>query len=374
MWEEIGNFLKGLPGSQTGNLLSGIGGALAQGRIAEDISALGKDATTAIYGQNYQVPEGGLLGEIGRQVEFRPFTVTTPTGSRATLGAGGMATMLSPTEQALQARMLGFGSEAFGMLGDPEARRQEQENIIGMLTQDPMQRATREQDIFGRMQATLAPEQERARLGLEERLANQGRLGVRTAMFGGTPEQLALEKAIAEQQAGLGVSAMEQARAEQALQSQQTLAGLGETRGRLGLLGELGLSSIPAAYAGQNQLLANLQPQLEAQRIQSALQATGLGLGAQLAESGLEAQLGYEALANAIRQQQFQGLFDLLKGEQAGQKNSSGSNNPLSFITDAATALTPLANRTAAQNASPSGDVTTWNDFFNWVNTGGGSS
>jgi hypothetical protein len=237
-----------------------------------------------------------------------------------------------------------------------------------------MQRATREQDIFGRMQATLQPEQERARLGLEERLANQGRLGVRTAMFGGTPEQLALEKAIAEQQAGLGVSAMEQARAEQALQSQQTLAGLGETRARLGLLGELGLSSIPTAYAGQNQLLANLQPRLESERIQSALRATGLGLGAQLAESGLEAQLGYEALANAIRQQQFQGLFDLLKGEQAGQQNSSGNSNPLSFITNAATALTPLANRTAAQNASPSGDVTTWNDFFNWVNTGGGSS
>jgi len=319
MWEEIGNFLKGLPGSSTGNLLSGIGGTLAQEKIAKDISALGKDATTAIYGPNYQVPEGGLLGEIGRQVEFKPFTVTTPTGSRATLNAGGMATMLSPTEQALQARMLGFGSEAFGMLGDPEARRQEQENVIGMLTQDPMQRATREQDIFGRMQATLAPEQERARLGLEERLANQGRLGVRTAMFGGTPEQLALEKAIAEQQAGLGVSAMEQARAEQALQSQQTLAGLGETRARLGLLGELGLSSIPAAYAGQNQLLANLQPRLESERIQSALRATGLGLGAQLAESGLEAQLGYEALANAIRQQQFQGLFDLLQGEQAGK-------------------------------------------------------
>jgi hypothetical protein len=210
-----------------------------------------------------QVPEGGLLGEIGRQVEFKPFTVTTPTGSRATLNAGGMDTMLSPTEQELQARMLGFGSDAFTMLGSPEARRQEQENVIGMLTQDANERAAREQDIFGRMQATLAPEQERARLGLEERLANQGRLGVRTAMFGGTPEQLALEKAIAEQQAGLGVSAMEQARAEQALQSQQTLAGLGETRARLGLLGELGLSSIPAAYAGQNQLLANLQPRLE---------------------------------------------------------------------------------------------------------------
>jgi len=336
MWEEIGNFLKGLPGSQTGNLLSGIGGALAQGKIAEDVSALGQDATTAIYGQNYQVPEGGLLGEIGRQVEFRPFTVTTPTGSRATLNAGGMDTMLSPTEQLLQSRLLGFGSEAFNFLNDPVARAGMQEETIGMLTQDPMQRATREQDIFGRMQATLQPEQERARLQLEERLANQGRLGVRTAMFGGTPEQLALEKAIAEQQAGLGVSAMEQARAEQALQSQQTLAGLGETRARLGLLGELGLSSIPTAYAGQNQLLANLQPRLESERIQSALRATGLGLGAQLAESGLEAQLGYEALANAIRQQQFQGLFDLLKGEQAASAPAKTSSSTPTLTGNAA--------------------------------------
>lgn len=327
-FSDISNFLKNLPGSQTGNLLSGIGGALAQGQIAKDISALGKDATTAIYGKDYQVPEGGLLGELGRQAEFKPFTVTTPTGARATITEQGLGTALSPTEQQLQENLLGFGTQAFGMLGDPAARAEEQANVIGMLTQDPSQRAAREQEIFGRLQATLTPEQERARLGLEERLAGQGRLGVRTAMFGGTPEQLALEKAIAEQQAGLGVSAMEQARQEQALQSQQTLQGLGETRARLGLLGELGLSAIPTGYAPQQQLLASLQPQLEAQRTQSALQATALGLGSQLAESGLEAQLGYEALANAIRQQQFQGLFDLLKGEQQSSSNSSGYTGP----------------------------------------------
>jgi hypothetical protein len=316
-WDD---FLGGLFGGTAGNVIAGIGGAAAQQKIIKDIEDLGKKDVAAVFGQE-TVPqyEGGILGEISRRSEFKPFTVTTPTGSRATLGAGGMDTMLSPTEQLLQSRLLGFGSEAFNFLNDPVARAGMQAETIGMLTQDPMQRATREQDIFGRMQATLQPEQERARLQLEERLANQGRLGVRTAMFGGTPEQLALEKAIAEQQAGLGVSAMEQARAEQALQSQQTLAGLGETRARLGLLGELGLSSIPTAYAGQNQLLANLQPRLESERIQSALRATGLGLGAQLAESGLEAQLGYEALANAIRQQQFQGLFDLLQGEQAGK-------------------------------------------------------
>ena len=329
MEEFFKNLLSSAMSQQGRSLIGGIGGALAQQDIIKNIEDLGKQDISAVFGQE-TVPqyEGGILGEISRRSEFKPFTVTTPTGSRATLGPSGMDTMLSPTEQALQARMLGFGSEAFGMLGDPEARAAEQAGIIGMLTQDPSQRASREQDIFGRMQATLAPEQERARLGLEERLSNQGRLGVRTAMFGGTPEQLALEKAIAEQQAGLGVSAMEQARAEQALQSQQTLAGLGETRDRLSLLGQLGLSAIPTAYAGQNQLLANLQPQLDASRIATALQSTGLGLGTQLAESGLESQLGYAALANALRQQQFQGLFDLLKGEQASTTTSAASTNP----------------------------------------------
>lgn len=333
-WDKISNFLSNLPGSQTGNLLAGLGGALAQQDIINKVQGLGEQDVRAVFGESpMPIPEGGLLGEIGRQSQFKPFTVTTPTGSRATLSAGGMQTMLSPTEQALQQRMLGFGSEAFGFLGDPEQREAEQASVIGMLTQDPSQRAARESDIFGRLTAAQQPEQERARLELEQRLANQGRLGVQTAMYGGTPEQLALQKAIQEQQANTAISAMEQARAEQALQSQQTLQGLGETRARMGLLGELGLQSIPTAYAGQQQLLANLQPQLEASRIASALQSTGLGLGTQLAESTLESQLGYAALANALRQQQFQGLFDLLKGEQAAsqpnqQTTASITQNP----------------------------------------------
>ena len=328
MANPLTGFLNNLLGQGAGDVFAGIGGAVAQNQIIKDIEGLGAEDFRSVYGNAPpEYSSGGIMGEISRQSQFKPFTVTTPTGSRATLSAGGMQTMLSPTEQALQQRMLGFGSEAFGFLGDPAARQQEQESLIGMLTQDPSQRAARESDIFGRLTAAQQPEQERARLELEQRLANQGRLGVQTAMYGGTPEQLALQKAIQEQQANTAISAMEQARAEQALQSQQTLQGLGETRARLGLLGELGLQSIPTAYAGQNQLLANLQPQLDARRIQSALEATGLSLGSQLAESGLEAQLGYEALANAIRQQQFQGLFDLLRGEQS--KETSSASRPI---------------------------------------------
>ena len=327
--QEVLDFLKGIPGSQLGGLISGIGGAAAQNKIIGDIQEAGKQDFSTIFGADYVPPAGGLIGQAERATTFKPFTVTTPTGTGSIGASGGLNLGLSPEQQAMQQQLGAFTTSAFNVLGTPESRAEEQANVIGMLTQDPTQRAGREQDIFNRMLATQLPEQERQRMALEERLFNQGRGGVTTSQYGGTPEQLALEKAIAEQQAGLGVSAMEQARQEQALQSQQTLAGLGETRERLGLLGDLGLQGLGASYLPQQQLLAALQPSLEASRIGSALQSTQAGIMSGLGESGLEAQLGYNALANALRQQQFQGLFDLLKGEQQG--SSSGSSNGASI-------------------------------------------
>ncbi len=325
MGNPITDFLGGLIGSNTGNIIAGFGGAAAQNKAIKDIRGLSKDATTAIYGPDYTVPEGGLLGMVKAESQFKPFGVTTPTGARASFSStGNLDTSLSPTEQALQEKLLGFGTRAFGFLDDPAAREAEQGEMIRLLTQDPSQRGAREQAIMDNLTDLQAPEQERQRLALEERLLGQGRTGVRTSMFGGTPEQLALEKAIQEQQAGSALTAMEQARAEQALTSQQTLQGLGETRARLGLLGELGLQSLPAAYQGQNQLLANLAPALEEARIRAALQSSAVGIGAGLAESGLEARLGFEGLAASLRQQQFQGLFDLLKGEQQSSSSNSG--------------------------------------------------
>ena len=50
------------------------------------------------------------------------------------------------------------------------------------------------------------------------------------------------------------------------------------------------------------------------------------------AESGLEADLGIRALENALRQQQYKGLFDLLAAERAGQGGGTQteSNNVFS--------------------------------------------
>lgn len=318
------DFFKDLfSGQNIGNIIGGVGGAIAQDQIAKDVSALGKDATTAIFGQNYTVPEGGLIGEAQRNTQFKPFAVTTPTGTGSIGASGDLSLGLSPEQEALRKQFSTFATDAFGMLGDPEARAEEQANIVGMLTQDPAQRAAREQDVYDRLRAVQQPEEARAALELEERLFNQGRGGVRTAMYGGTPEQLAQAKAVEEAKALASVGAMDQARLEQKLGSEQTLAGLTETRQRLGMLGDLGLSGLGASYLPQDKLIAAMQPSLDASRIGAGLQATGATLGAGLGETGLEAQLGYEGLANAIRQQQFQGLFNMIMNQQNAQNQQN---------------------------------------------------
>ena len=253
------------------------------------------------------------------QTQFKPFTVTSGIGGVSTTPTGGLTTTLSPEQQALQQQLQGFGTEAFGMLGSPEQRAQEQASIIGMLTQDPTQRATREQEMYNRLRAVQQPEEARKQLELEQRLFGQGRLGVSTAMYGGTPEQLAQAKAIEEAKVVASLGAIEQARAEQKLGSEQTLAGLTETRERLGLLGDLGLKSLATSYLPQEQLLSTLSPAIDLSNIATTGQARGAQFGSSLLQSGLSAQQGAERTAANLEQQRIQGITNLLAGEIGAQ-------------------------------------------------------
>ena len=311
----------GFLGSTGAGLLGAIGQAALGQQGISDLAEARRDYQTQLRGDMpFSEMEGGILGELGRQTQFKPFTVTTGTGQRAGVTPTSLDLQLTQPEQNLQSSLLGFGQQAFDFLGSPEQREQEQTNLINMLTQTPEARATREQQLFDRLEAIQAPERERARLGLEQRLVNQGRSGVRSAMFGGTPEELALAKAVEEQRSRNVLGAMDQARAEQALSSQQTLQGLQEMRNRSALAGQLGLRAIPAAYTPQAGLLSALNPMLQLNRNQVALDLGRGQLFGGLAESGLEAHLGIRALENALRQQQYKGLFDLLAAErQASQ-------------------------------------------------------
>jgi ribosomal protein L16 Arg81 hydroxylase len=141
-------------------------------------------------------------------------------------------------------------------------------------------------------------------------------------MFGGTPEALALEKAIAEQQAGTAVDAMGQARAEQAQFSTQRATALDQ------MLREnmAATQSIPnllqGAYTPQEGLLNALSPSVDLSRIQSALQAGGTEAVSNLGIQGLTTQTNLESFINAQRQQQLQGLFDLLSSGQQNTQNT----------------------------------------------------
>ena len=168
------------------------------GGVADDLFAKIPEQVKSIYTDD-------LTQLTSPDITFQPFTVTGPTSAQTGIVrdpvTGQLSTQftLSPTELALQDDLLAQSQSMLtGAVGD---------------------RSTREQEIFDTIRAVQLPEEERARLDLEERLFNQGRLGEQTSMFGGTPEQLALARAQEEAQARASLAAIEQARAEQMQQA-----------------------------------------------------------------------------------------------------------------------------------------------------------
>ena len=192
------------------------------------------------------------------------------------------------------------------MLADPLA------NIQGGLIQQTQQAmgqttATPE-ELYGQIRAIQTPEEQRQRLELENRLAAQGRLGVQTAAYGGTPEQLAFEKAIQEAQNQASLQAIE---AAPQLQRQQI-------ENITGLLG--------AAFVPQQQSIAAIAPSLEAARIQQAArqgQTEALYRGG---IAGLEAQAAAGTAASNIEAARTQALANALSGMFA-RPDSGGASS-----------------------------------------------
>ena len=247
---------------------------------AQGLAGLG--LLTGAYNRLGQIGERGLgLGQglaaqQMAQSAFRPYTVTTATGGQfgtqvtpfersyvdPTTGETRTVTedrlsttmTMSPEELAFQRSMFGGADQFFtGASADP---------------------AVREQELYEQIRATTSPQERRERLGLEERLAAQGRLGVRTAQFGGTPEQLAMEEAQQTAMARARLGAAQQARQEQAQQAQ------------------LGQQYLGASYLPQQMLLQGLTPgQTAAAQAQQA-QLYGTGLFGEATASGIDALLG----------------------------------------------------------------------------------
>ena len=145
-------------------------------------------AATENFGAQVMGMAGSLADQSAARGEFKPFTVTSDLATSATTPEGGFGITLSPEQQALQNSLMSQASGAFGEIG--------------------ADRASREQQIYDRLQALSNPMAQRAQMELDNSLFGQGRTGLRTDAYGGTPEQLALSKAIQEQQSADAVKAM----------------------------------------------------------------------------------------------------------------------------------------------------------------------
>ncbi len=254
---------------------------------------------------------GTLADTLQAQSQFKPYGVTTGTGGQFRMIKNPITGQMQYKQSlgdkewqswnALQNNaMNAFGNQSpAGYGGMMDASQQAFTQGSDFMNRAGQDTGMRELDIYNRMRAMQSPEEERQRMMLEERQFNQGRQGVSTAMYGGTPEQLAMNKAQAEAQNMAAYQAMQQAQAEQAQQAQigsaftgmgGTLAGQGS--GLLSQNQQRGLAALQGSYIPQASMNDSLQPGMTAAAAQQQQNQYGLGLWGETQMSGLDAYLG----------------------------------------------------------------------------------
>jgi hypothetical protein len=269
-------------GGLLGNLTQAAGSFYGFDKGISDAKAVGTEAVTLA---------NTLSGKTTAQSKFKPFALTSNMGNVATaLDASGNANTTMSLTDALQTGQ----DSAFAASNQ-------------FLTAGTQDLATRETDVFNKLEAMMAPDRERDRLALEQRLFNQGRTGVSTSAYGGTPEQLAMQKAIEEQRAGSAVSAMGIAKGDQA-QNIGFVSDLAKTamlpQEQLNELAKLGINIADLVGVGDRQ---------------GATDARAIG------QTAIEAKLGASAQANNLRQTQIQAMIDTLGGTPAGSAGGAST-------------------------------------------------
>jgi hypothetical protein len=321
----VGGFFSNLGnlGNAVGDFLGGTGGQLIGAGLS--IDELNKITDIA---QRSAAEQAAIGREAQEASAFRPFTVSTGFGGVQATPEGGYATTLDPSlagqQQQLQALTGGLIGGMGGVAPDVSGIQQQAlGGVGGFLTGAMAPMAQREADVYERIRATQRPEEQRQQLALEERLASQGRTGLRTAQFGGSPEQLALAQAQEEAKARASLGALEQAQAEQMQQVAlaESMFGLGGRAAglpqalQLGQLQNIGLAQA-AQYSPEQQLLGTLTPALSLADLAGVGQRQGAGYMSQAGISGLEDILQ----AETVRSQNLRDIYSTILGAQANQQ------------------------------------------------------
>jgi len=294
-----------------------VGQYLAQREGVEKQRELGQQAQAGAQALGQELA-GAAAGT------FKPFTVSTGLGPGISVGQQGDVSVTMPESQLadLKALARSGAQQLVGAVG-PGKLQEEQARIQGMLLGPDIGAA--QQDIYSQLQALRAPEQERQRLALEERLFGQGRTGVRTAMYGSTPEQFAMEKAIQEQQAADALTARQQALTERGQTAGLIAQALGLGGQQQTLQAELGLGGVQAAFLPQQQALSLLGAAVPFSELATRAGLQGVTTRGALELGGLEALTGAYGQAAQLEQAQINALVNSLFGGSSGDTGLFGN-------------------------------------------------
>ena len=234
-----------------GDLLVGGAGALGFGSQMESLNNQKQESRRTLNETNTQINDN---------MEFQPYGVTGSLGTTRA-GVNGMTMNMSEGASQIQNQMLGAGREQ-----------------IMASAQDPY---ARQNQLYGQMQQAQSPEQERQLAMMNARMQAGGRGNMTSAMYGGTPEQLAYQKAVQEQQSANWLGAGTAAEAQ--LMNQY----------------ERGTGMMQQGYAPQEMLMKQGAMAYEGGKIANTMSQQKSGMLADFALGGLTTQNNIENMKNS---------------------------------------------------------------------------
>ena len=355
--------------------MMGAAGQLAAAKSSSDtLSDLSKKAVTRIG-----MPTGSFYDTIKADTKFTPFSVTTGLGKVATQSprldaagnqlrdtdgnllfdgiAGDASYDLNAKQTALADSLRNGGTDFLnsslgqGAYGRPKLDvngNQLQDDAGNLLFEDDAgynleqyiggnrsltdpfdttNLTTREDALFKQFQTMRQPGQVRDQLALDEKLFAQGRTGLQTSAYGGSPEQFAMEQAKLEQSGQDQLMAMQQARADAANISDRRLMGIGQARDDRALAGDMTGAFLDASYQPTRELIGAMQPSLNMADMATVAGRQLGGYGRDLAQSELDYDLGTEQMSADIQREALNSIFGMLMNEQTNRGNVAANSS-----------------------------------------------
>ncbi len=299
------------------DVLSGLFGLSAEQLLLNDAIQSAEQS-----GDDALATAQNVAGEVTEASTFQPYSITSGGGAVDALAQdgrfSGLNLNLSPEDQAVVDSLRSVAVGQAGVAGQDSVERAK-----GMLEQFGFATEGRtESEIFDLLNAVQEPARERERLALEGRLFSQGRSGVRTAQFGGTPEQLALAKAQEEQRAGTAVNAFNLAREDDDRRFRRAEGLLGLALQEKGLGADVTNSLLSSSFLPTDDLRRTATLGVDIGSVDQQARTEALRTGAGLTESGLEGKIKADELATMARIYRNQQLADIL----LGSTNEEGVN------------------------------------------------